>query len=154
MNLTCIGTLVSDAGQPRDLPFDGDEVGDDLEGVGLVGVGVRPAGDLVQVVADAGDLPGALPLDLGRRRGPGAGPRHGRSVDPRRGRDTLSPMDTHAAVRMLTAAGAEEALVVDVVDVAQNAAADHGRESATRSGLERRQETGLRSATMQDSGLM
>ena len=48
-------------------------------------------------------------------------------------RDTLSPMDTHAAVRMLTAAGADEALAVAVVDVAQNAAADHGRELATRS---------------------
>ena len=45
-------------------------------------------------------------------------------------------MDTHAAVRMLTAAGAEEALAVAVVDVAQNAAADHGRELATRSDLD------------------
>ena len=32
-------------------------------------------------------------------------------------------MGTHAAVRMLTAAGAEKALAVAVVDVAQNAAA-------------------------------
>lgn len=37
-------------------------------------------------------------------------------------RDTVSPMDIHAAVRMLTSAGADEALAVAVVDVAQNAA--------------------------------
>ena len=59
-----------------------------------------------------------------------------RSADSRRGRDTLSPMDTHAAVRMLTAAGADETLAVAVVDVAQNAAADHGRELSTRSDLD------------------
>lgn len=63
-----------------------------------------------------------------------------RSVDSRRGRDTLSPMDTHAAVRMLTAAGADETLAVAVVDVAQNAAADHGRELSTRSDLDRLRE--------------
>ncbi len=45
-------------------------------------------------------------------------------------------MDTHAAVRMLTAAGADETLAVAVVDVAQNAAADHGRELATCSYLD------------------
>ena len=44
-------------------------------------------------------------------------------------------MDTHAAVRMLTSAGADEALAVAVVNVAQNAAADQGRELATRSDL-------------------
>ena len=37
---------------------------------------VRPAGDLVQVRADARDLPGALALDLARRRRPGLRPRH------------------------------------------------------------------------------
>ena len=57
------------------------------------------------------------------------------SAGSRRGRDTLSPMDTHAAVRMLTAAGADETLAIAMVDVAQNAAADHGRESSTRSDL-------------------
>ena len=36
----------------------------------------RPARDLVQVRADARDLPGALALDLARRRGPGLRPRH------------------------------------------------------------------------------
>ena len=33
------------------------------------------------------------------------------------GRGTLRPMDTHAAVGMLTAAGADEALAVAVADV-------------------------------------
>ena len=59
-----------------------------------------------------------------------------RSADSRRDRDTLSPMDTHAAVRMLTAAGADETLAVAVVDVAQNAAADQGRELSPRSDLD------------------
>ena len=44
-------------------------------------------------------------------------------------------MDTYAAVRMLTAAGADEVLAVAVVDVAQNAAADHRTTLATRSDL-------------------
>ena len=57
-------------------------------------------------------------------------------MSSRWGRDTLSLMDTHAAVKMLTAAGAKEALAVAVVDVAQNAAADHGRELTTRSDLD------------------
>ena len=39
-------------------------------------VGVRPPRDLVQVRADARDLPGARALDLPRRRGPGLRPRH------------------------------------------------------------------------------
>ena len=50
-------------------------------------------------------------------------------------------MDTHAAVRMLTTAGADEALAVAVVDVAQNAAADHGRELTTRADLDHLRET-------------
>ena len=37
---------------------------------------------------------------------------------------------------MLTAAGADEALAVAVVDVAQNAAADHSRELTTRADLD------------------
>ena len=40
-------------------------------------VGVGPAGDLVEVVADARDLPGALPFDFGRRGGPRPHARHG-----------------------------------------------------------------------------
>ena len=42
----------------------------------VVHMGVRPAGDLVQVRADARDLPRALALDLPRRRRPGLRPRH------------------------------------------------------------------------------
>ena len=57
------------------------------------------------------------------------------SVGSGRDRDTLPPMDTHAAVRMLTAAGAAEALAVAVIDVAENAAAEHDRELTTRSDL-------------------
>ena len=49
-------------------------------------------------------------------------------------------MHTHAAVRMLTTAGADEALAVAAVGVAQNAAADHGRELATRSDLDHQRE--------------
>ena len=70
MNLTCIRLPVSEAGQPSDRPFDGDQVGDDLDGLGRFGVRVRPPRDLVQVVADAGDLHGALPRDGDRPRGP------------------------------------------------------------------------------------
>lgn len=47
-------------------------------------------------------------------------------------------MDTNAAVRMLTAAGADEALAVAVVHVAQNAIAEHGRELARRTIVRRR----------------
>ena len=36
--------------------------------------------------------------------------------------------DTHAAVKTLTGAGASEAVAVAVVDVAQTAAAERGRE--------------------------
>ncbi len=43
--------------------------------------------------------------------------------------------DTHAAVKTLTAAGASEEIAVAVVDVAQEAAAEHGRELATRAGI-------------------
>ena len=44
-------------------------------------------------------------------------------------------LDTHAAVKTLTAAGASEDIAVAVVDVAQAAAADHGRELVTRADL-------------------
>ena len=50
-------------------------------------------------------------------------------------------MDTHAAVKTLTAAGADEVLAVAVVDVARNAAADHGRELATRADLDNLRES-------------
>lgn len=49
-------------------------------------------------------------------------------------------MDTHAAVRQLTAAGADETLAVAVVDVAQNAAADQRRELTTRADLDHHRE--------------
>ena len=48
----------------------------------------------------------------------------------------MPAMDTHAAVRMLTVAGADEAHAVVVVDVAQSAAADHGCDLTTRSDLD------------------
>ena len=73
----CIAAGSVDAGELAQLALERHEVGDHLDGLDRRGVGVGPAGELVQVVADAGDLPGALALDLGRRRGPGAGPRHG-----------------------------------------------------------------------------
>ena len=61
-------------GQRRERPLDGDQVGDDLDGLGCRGEGVGPAGDLVEVAADPRDLPGALALHLGVRHGPGAHP--------------------------------------------------------------------------------
>ena len=66
---------VSDAGDRAQLPLERHEVGDHRNGVGRRGVGVRPSGELVQVVADAGELPSALALDIGRRRGSRARPR-------------------------------------------------------------------------------
>ena len=54
------------------------------------------------------------------------------SADLPSDRDTLSPTDIHAAVRMLTAARADDALAAAGVDVAQSAAADYGRELAAR----------------------
>ena len=52
----CIAA-VSDARELAQRPCDVDEVGDDLDGVHRRGLRVRPAGELVQIVADAGDLP-------------------------------------------------------------------------------------------------
>ena len=46
-----------------------------------------------------------------------------------------SIMDIHSAVKTLTAAGADEALAVAVVDVARSAAADRGRELVTNADL-------------------
>ena len=45
--------------------------------------------------------------------------------------------DTHAAVKTLTGAGASEAIAVAVVDVAQSAGAERGRELVTRADLRR-----------------
>ena len=58
--IACIGPLVSEAGQPRVLPLDGNKMGNDLDGIGRLGVRIRPARNLVQVIADAGDLSGLL----------------------------------------------------------------------------------------------
>ena len=52
-------------------PLDRDQVSDHLDGLDGPLVRIGPASDLVEVVANAGDLPGALALDLGRRPGPG-----------------------------------------------------------------------------------
>jgi len=46
--------------------------------------------------------------------------------------------DTHAAVKMLTAAGADEDLAVAVVAVAQNAAIDQADEQVTTTVLDAR----------------
>ena len=56
-------------------PLDGDQTGDDLDGLSRPLVDIRPPGDLVEIVPDAGDLAGAL--DLGRRGGPCPRARHG-----------------------------------------------------------------------------
>ena len=45
------------------------------------------------------------------------------------------PFDTHAAVKVLTGAGASEEVAVAVVNVAQGAAAEQGRELATRADI-------------------
>ena len=76
MNVMCIVGRVADAGELVEGLRDVDQVGDDLDRVDGLGVGVCPACDLVQVVADARDLAGALALGLGSGRGPGAGVRH------------------------------------------------------------------------------
>ena len=73
----CIAIREPDVGQRRERPLDGDQVDDDLDGVDPALVGVGPAGDLVEVVADPRDLPGALALDLGRWGGPRPRARHG-----------------------------------------------------------------------------
>ena len=61
-----IGVVAPYGGQRCERPLDGDQVGDDLDGLSCRGVGVGPTGDLVEVVADA--------LDLGVRHGLGAHP--------------------------------------------------------------------------------
>ena len=72
----CIAAASADAGELAQLALERHEVGDHLDGLDRRGVAVGPAGELVQVVADAGDLPGALALGVGRRGGPRPRPRH------------------------------------------------------------------------------
>ena len=73
----CIVNLTARADYRDQRPLERHEVGDHRDGLGRRGVGIRPARDLIQVVADARDLQIALALDIGRRRGPGPRPRHG-----------------------------------------------------------------------------
>ena len=47
----------------------------------------------------------------------------------------IVPFETHAAAKALTAVGAGEKIAVAVVEVAQEAAAEHGRELATRADV-------------------
>ena len=61
-NLMCIGVGASDGGQRRERPLDGDQVGDDLQCLGVRFEGIGPAGDLVQVRPDPRQLAGALSL--------------------------------------------------------------------------------------------
>ena len=72
----CIGVGADDGGQRRERPLDGDQVGDDLDGLGVRFEGIGPAGDLVQVRPDPRQLAGPLSLHLGVRHGPGAHPAH------------------------------------------------------------------------------
>ena len=72
-NLTSIAR--AQPAQLRQVALDGDQVGENLDDREVVvHMGVRPAGDLIQVRADARDLPRALALDLPRRRRPGLRP--------------------------------------------------------------------------------
>ena len=66
-----------EAGQRRERPLDGDKAGDDLDALGRPLVGIRPAGDLVEVVPDARHLSRALALDLGRAGCPRPRASHG-----------------------------------------------------------------------------
>ena len=72
----CIGVGAPDGRQRRERPLDGDQVGDDLDGLGVRFEDIGPAGDLVQVRPDPRQLAGALSLHLGVRHGPGARPAH------------------------------------------------------------------------------
>ena len=90
----CIGVRALQGSQRRERPLDGDEVADHLDGLDRPLVGIRPPGDLVEVVADAPDLPGALALDLGRKGRPRPRARHGPAYQRRQrhaGRRRLGP---------------------------------------------------------------
>ena len=56
-SIMCIGIPALEVSQRHERPLDGDQAGDDLDGLRRALVGIRPAGDLVEVVPDAGDLP-------------------------------------------------------------------------------------------------
>ena len=64
-NLTSIGVLVSRRRQRPERPLGGEEVANHLDGLDGPLAGISPPSDLVEVVADARDPPGALALDLG-----------------------------------------------------------------------------------------
>ena len=70
----CIGIRASGGVQRPERPLDGDQVADHLDGLDGRLVGIGPASDLVEVVAETRQLAGALTLDLGVRHGPRARP--------------------------------------------------------------------------------
>ena len=71
----CIVSISTETSNCQQRPLERYEVGDYCDGLDGGGAGVRPARELVQVVAEARDLPAALALDGDGRRGPR--PRHG-----------------------------------------------------------------------------
>ena len=73
-NLMCIGFRALGGIQGAERSVDGDEMGDHLDGLDGLLVGIGPPCDLVEVVPEARQFAGALALDLGVRQGPGAGP--------------------------------------------------------------------------------
>lgn len=80
-NLMCIAgplrRLRAERRHVSQRALDGEQPGEHLDRLGGLLVGVCPARDLVQVVADARDLPRTLALRFGRRGGPSAGAAHG-----------------------------------------------------------------------------
>ena len=70
----CIGVRAFRKGQRHERLLDGDWVDDHLDGLDRSLVGIGPVCDLVEIVADARDLPCALAIHLGVRHGPGAHP--------------------------------------------------------------------------------
>ncbi len=80
----CIAAISVEAGHGSEQrTLERHEVSDHRDGLDRRGVRVRPARELVQVVADARDLPGALVLDLGcRGLGAPLGHKNGRASRP------------------------------------------------------------------------
>ena len=74
----CVAAVSVEARHGEQRPLERHEVGDHGDGLDRSEVGVRPAGELVQVVADARDLAAPLALDRQCRRGPRSRPRHRR----------------------------------------------------------------------------
>ena len=70
----CIRVRALGGVQGAERPVDGDQVGDHLDGLDGLLVCIRPASDLVEVVAEARQFAGALALYLGVRHGPGPHP--------------------------------------------------------------------------------